>query len=1106
MANSEQKSKVPLLQKFRKKDEPKSERPKKVSVFQLWRFASRGDLLLVCLGCSLAIGTGCSMPFLAIIIGGMSEAFVNATIAVDFYYVPVNTSDGWRFLGDIYTLEGFRDSAMQLVYESTIIGIAMFTAASLQVYCLMTACENMMNRLRKRFFRAVMRQNIAWFDERQTGSMATQLFDNLERIREGTGDKVGMAIQFTSQFLGGFAVAFTYDWKLTLIMMALSPLLMMCGAFIARLMAKSAVVEAEKYAKAGAIAEEALSSVRTVYAFNGQDIECKRGTGTGGAVYVGLGLASTFFVLFGSYCLSFWIGTDMVVDGRIPAATSRLLQFATIGTAQGTAASIYEIIDRKPEIDSEDAGGQKPAISGHIRFRNVHFFYPTRSDVPVLQGIDLEIKPNEVVALVGGSGCGKSTICSLLLRYYDRTGGEILIDDVPIEQLNIGHLRTAIGAVNQEPVLFDTSIKQNVLYGATEEIDEQQIHEACEKANAAHFIARLPRGYDTIVGERGVQLSGGQKQAGTHDELMEKNGVYANLVNSQVFADTVDEEIEREDSAPAARVQRRSVSSGGGTVDSPRSKLFTRNSVVGDSSAEPLGQPKDALSEKKRLMKEAEEEGASCVFPIFSICFSNMLEVFAGTDPEEKRQKGHNWALMYLYLGAIQGTAMFLHAVLFGVSSERLTMRLRAGLFRHIFSMQIGYFDSPHHSTGRICTRLASDAPNIKAAIDYKLGSVFASLVSDDANHLEEAGNCAIEAIDHIRTVQSLTLEKRLFDRFCEFLVRPFRTYKIRARLQAVSYGFASSIFYFLNGASFAFGVYLILNHNEKPMSVLRTLFAVSFTAGSLGYASRQDNVEGRIQLDEVDFRYPQRAAVPVLQRMNLSVEAGKTLAICGPSGCGKSTIISLVERFYDPLGGAVRIDGVDLREVSPQEIRSHIALVSQVSALLPFLVLIARLWEPILFDRSIRENILYGLEPGSVSDEEIMAVCELANIAGVIAELPDKLDTRVGDKGTLLSGGQKQRLAISRALIRKPTILLLDEATSALDSESEKLVQQALDRASVGRTSIVVAHRLSTIVKADMIAVLKNGVIVEQGTHAELLANRGFYFELTEKQNIKKD
>lgn len=140
----------------------------------------------------------------------------------------------------------------------------------------MTACENMMNRLRKRFFRAITRQNIAWFDERQTGSMATQLFDNLERIREGTGDKVGMAIQFTSQFFGGFIVAFTYDWKLTLIMMSLSPLLMLCGAFIARLMAKSAVVEAEKYAKAGAIAEEALSSVRTVYAFNGQDIECKR--------------------------------------------------------------------------------------------------------------------------------------------------------------------------------------------------------------------------------------------------------------------------------------------------------------------------------------------------------------------------------------------------------------------------------------------------------------------------------------------------------------------------------------------------------------------------------------------------------------------------------------------------------------------------------------------------------------------------------------------------------------------------------------------------------------------------------------------------------------
>lgn len=179
-------------------------------------------------------------------------------------------------MGEIYTLEGFQESAMHRVYQSIIIGVILFFSASIQVQCFLVVCENMIGRIRKAFFKAVMRQNIGWYDENQTGALASKLFDDLERIREGTGDKVALAIQFTSQFFGGFVVAFTHDWRLTLIMMSLSPLLIICGAFIAQLMAKSSIIEAEKYAKAGAIAEESISSIRTVFAFNGQETEIKR--------------------------------------------------------------------------------------------------------------------------------------------------------------------------------------------------------------------------------------------------------------------------------------------------------------------------------------------------------------------------------------------------------------------------------------------------------------------------------------------------------------------------------------------------------------------------------------------------------------------------------------------------------------------------------------------------------------------------------------------------------------------------------------------------------------------------------------------------------------
>uniref|UniRef100_A0A1I7X9C0 ABC transporter domain-containing protein n=1 Tax=Heterorhabditis bacteriophora TaxID=37862 RepID=A0A1I7X9C0_HETBA len=181
-------------------------------------------------------------------------------------------------------------------------------------------------------------------------------------------------------------------------------------------------------------------------------------------------------------------------------------------------------------------------------------------------------------------------------------------------------------------------------------------------------------------------------------------------------------------------------------------------------------------------------------------------------------------------------------------------------------------------------------------------------------------------------------------------------------------------------------------------------------------------------------------------------------------------------------------IDGNDIREVNPTHLRSHIALVSQ---------------EPILFDTSIRDNITYGLPKGSVCENNILEAAKKANIHTFISELPDGYDTRVGEKGTQMSGGQKQRIAIARALIRNPKILLLDEATSALDTESEKLVQDALDKASEGRTCIVVAHRLSTVVNANCIMVISEGKVIEKGTHAELMQLRGAYWTLTQKQSV---
>lgn len=249
--------------------------------------------------------------------------------------------------------------------------------------------------------------------------------------------------------------------------------------------------------------------------------------------------------------------------------------------------------------------------------------------------------------------------------------------------------------------------------------------------------------------------------------------------------------------------------------------------------------------------------------------------------------------------------------------------------------------------------------------------------------------------------------------------------------------------------------------------------------------------VQGHLEFRNVHFRYPTRPEQPVLRGLNLEIKAGQYVALVGASGCGKSTTIGLLERFYDPLVGQVLVDGKDISKLNVNDYRSHIALVSQ---------------EPTLYQGNIRENISMGSPLSDVSDAAIETACREANIYDFIISLPDGFNTLVGNKGGLLSGGQKQRIAIARALVRQPRILLLDEATSALDSESEAVVQAALDRAAKGRTTITVAHRLSTVRGADVICVFDQGKVVERGTHGELMALDGRYAELVRLQSLGRN
>lgn len=391
----------------------------------------------------------------------------------------------------------------------------------------------------------------------------------------------------------------------------------------------------------------------------------------------------------------------------------------------------------------------------------------------------------------------------------------------------------------------------------------------------------------------------------------------------------------------------------------------------------------------------------------------------------------------------------------------------------------------------------------------------------------EQSGEVAGEAIKEIRTVTALNKQNFFETKYHRATDHPHKLAQRKAYMSSIGYALQQGITLYTNAVAFYAGIRFMANGMIDFQQMFTCMMAIMLTAQGVGRASvftstlskakysaiaafdilerepeidpdlegiepAHSQINGDIAFENITFRYPARPDTSIFNgEFNLHGKSGQTIALVGPSGCGKSTTIGMLQRWYDPISGTVRLDDNNVKNYSLNNLRSHMALVGQ---------------EPILFDMTIGENISFGVDESiQVTQEQIEDACRASNIHKFIVGLPQGYDTRVGDKGSQLSGGQKQRIAIARALIRKPRVLLLDEATSALDSESEKLVQAAIDNIleEGGRTTITIAHRLSTIQNADLICVVKNGRVIEQGTHWELLKLSGVYSDLVYQQSL---
>lgn len=1124
--------------------------------------------------------------------------------------------------------------------------------------------ERQAAKMRMAYLKAMLSQDISLFDtEASTGEVISAITSDIIVVQDALSEKVGNFMHYMSRFAVGFIIGFARVWQISLVTLSIVPLIALAGGVYAYIATGLIARVRKSYVKAGEIAEEVIGNVRTVQAFAGEERAVRLYKSALAHTYMygrkaglakGLGLGFMHCTLFLSWALLVWY-TSIVVHKSIAdggESFTTMLNVVIAGLSLGQAAldissfvrakaaayPIFKMIERNTtsKLSSATMSGRKlNRLEGHIQFNNLTFSYPSRPEVTIFDKLSLDIPAGKIVALVGGSGSGKSTVISLIERFYEPLSGEILLDGTNIKELDIKWLRQQIGLVNQEPALFATSIRENILYGK-DEATLDEITRAAKLSEAISFINNLPDRFETQVGERGIQLSGGQKQriaisraivknpsillldeatsaldaeseksvqealdrvmvgrttivvahrlstirnadtiavvqegkiveTGCHEDLISNpNSVYASLVHLQEAAPlqrlpSIGPNLGRPPSIKYSRELSRTTTSFGASFRSDKES-------IGRIGADGMETVKKMPVSARRLYSMVGPDwlygvvGTFCAFiagaqmPLFALGISHALVSYY-MDWDTTKHEVKKISLLFCGGSVITVIVHGIEHLCFGTMGERLTLRVRERMFSAMLRNEIGWFDETDNTSSMLSSRLESDATLLRTIVVDRstillqnVGLVVASFIISFllnwritlvvlatypliiSGHISEklfmqgyggnlskaylkANMLAGEAVSNIRTVAAFCAEEKVLDLYARELVEPSKLSFTRGQIAGIFYGISQFFIFSSYGLALWYGSVLMGKELASFKSVMKSFMVLIVTALAMGETlalapdllkgnqmvasvfevldrktevsgdAGEDlvTVDGTIELRDIQFSYPSRPEVVIFKDFTLKVRSGKSMALVGQSGSGKSSVISLILRFYDPTAGKVLIDGKDIKKLKLKSLRKHIGLVQQ---------------EPALFATSIYENILYGKE--GATESEVIQAANLANAHSFISALPEGYSTKVGERGVQLSGGQRQRVAIARAVLKNPEILLLDEATSALDVESERVVQQALDRLMKNRTTVMVAHRLSTIKNADQISVIQDGKIIEQGTHSTLIENKnGAYYKL---------
>ena len=1271
--------------KAKKSKEEKREVQKKASeklgsFKDLFYFIEGPEKIMCIFGFTFSIAQGFGMPVFTFIFGNMTDAFS-----------PSNTADKTESMMNTY-----------LIYM-VILGGAVLVVAGLASFFWNMIAGKQSSRIKSIYFRKLLYQNTTWYDQRKADEVAANFVDQISSLTAIFSEKIHMLFMNLATVFGGIIIGFIKGWLLTLFILCLTPVMFLAMYFYVSSIMKMEQIGRESYGEAGSVTDECFTFIKTVKSLSGEEHEIERYSkcivkSRDASIKYGWINSLSWGVFWGVilliYGMAYLIGSRLISNQWFNSNWNRTYQvgdvltifFAIIigimslgqvgpilkslGSAQIAVASILTIIKNE---ETEKSGDYKPdIIKGEFVFENVSFSYPSNPDIKVLKNINMSFKPGQKVALVGQSGCGKSTVVGLLQRYYDPSEGRILLDGVDLREYEIKHLRFKMGFVSQQPMLFAESIRFNMTLGTEIGLtNDAEIWKALQLAEAKNFVSSLPKQLDEFVGSLGGQLSGGQKQRiaiaralirkpdiflfdeatsaldrtnemeiqktidriastntsvtiahrlttikdadvifvfrsgeivefGNHETLVGiPDGIYKSLVNFQIQkveeADHPDMDIEV---GVELNFKSESVAN---NIDDKLSKIEFNNEVsLSKVNLQAKITPIETVAEKPRyksiyslLQSEkklipigllaAMVQGA--VMPLFGLLMGSMIELMAKLscfnsnnttliDPTSTTTtcpdtQSNVLSQIDAVIGGFAAVAFgaflftFIQFATFNILGERFTYNLRTSYFRRLMYQDMKFFDAVENQPGALSSRLATMCKKVNILVGVYLGTIMQSLfsfaigiilafifswrvslitlavspliivsswvtskvrmgagVAGEVSKID-GSEMLTESINNMKIVRSLTAEEALLNKFTEYDAiykgRLLRTSVISGLL----FGLSQFFMFMTYAVVFRVSAKFIADGTLKMEAMFKSMFCLLFGVFGVGQSSQflsdidavnkgavvilrdlnqgteievdpknphlnprpnsglRNAVYGKIEFKAVSFQYSGRNTL-VLNRFTATINQGDNCALVGSSGCGKSTVMQLLMRFYDPSEGSILIDGIDIKDYALDHLRRSFGIVRQ---------------EPSLFNGTIEYNIRYNHT--ELSEVDLKEAADLSNSTEFIYSTPEGFQRNVGNRGEKLSGGQKQRIAIARVIAQKPKIYLFDEATSALDSQSEELVQKAIETLSSKTTSLTIAHRISTIKNSDCIFVVENGRVIEKGNYDRLMSKNGKFAEL---------